>query len=134
MPPLSVWMLRLSLACLLVGAGAGSLLLSGVTGGGAADPLRSAHLDLMLFGWLVQFVIGVAYWILPRHAGGPERGSLVLAWTAFWMFQAGMASALAGAAGLAPGPAMPLGRGLVVIGTLLFVALLAPRARPSGAN
>ena len=90
MPPLSAWMVRLSLVSLALGALVGGLLLAAVPAvapHGAA--LRQMHLDLMLFGWLVQFVLGVAYWMLPRHAATPERGSAPLAWGAFALFQCG---------------------------------------------
>ena len=132
MPRLSVWMLRLSLVSLLIGSGAGAMLLSGVALKAGPPALRSGHLDLMLFGWLVQFVLGVAYWILPRDARAPDRGPVGLAWAAFWVFQAGLIAVLAGAAGVAPQSATPSGRVLLTAATLLFLVLLGPRVRSSG--
>ncbi len=38
-----------------------------------------AHIEIMIFGWIIQFTIGVAYWILPRFLGDKGRGSFKLA-------------------------------------------------------
>jgi hypothetical protein len=134
MPPLSVWMVRLSLFALVLGALAGALLLGGLP---PIQPhsaiIRQVHLDLMLFGWLVQFVLGVAYWILPRHAAGPERGPAAVAWGAFAVFQLGLAVALAGQIFQLSGVA-PAGRVLVGVATLSFLGLLWGRAKPFAAR
>lgn len=135
MPPLSAWMVRLSLVSLALGALVGGLLLAAVPAvapHGAA--LRQMHLDLMLFGWLVQFVLGVAYWMLPRHAATPERGSAPLAWGAFALFQCGLALAVVGQAfslrGIAPAAARPLLAGA----TFTFLGLLWGRVKPFAAR
>lgn len=130
MPRLSVWMVRSSLVALVLGALAGGLLLGAaplVTMPGLA--LRQMHLDLMLFGWLVQFVLGVAYWMLPRYLVQPERGPVHVAWGAFALFQGGLLIAVAGDASLAGGLA-PAGRMLLSGATLVFLAILWGRARP----
>jgi len=33
------------------------------------------HIELALYGWFVQFVLGVAYWIFPRFLEGAKRGN-----------------------------------------------------------
>lgn len=133
MPRLSAWMIRFSLLCLLLGSAAGALLL------GEAAPaqsrmlqLRAAHLDLMLFGWLVQFVLGVAHWIFPRHATPPERGPVAPAWSAFVVFQGGLVLALAGSAAPTLHALAPAGRMLLAGASLLFLLLLFPRIKPFG--
>ncbi|MDZ7773758.1 MAG: hypothetical protein U5K31_13620 [Balneolaceae bacterium] len=77
MPLVSRIMIRSSLACLMVAVGMGSLLLVH-----KAWPLHAAlwqllplHIELALMGWVVQFTLGTAYWMLPRHLEGPPRGS-----------------------------------------------------------
>ena len=133
MPRLSVWMLRLSLLALLAGAAVGALLLSGVAGPARhSTQLRDLHLKLMLFGWLIQFVLGVAYWILPRYGSLPERGSARLAWTAFGLFQAGMVVSAAGVADPSLKTVAPAGRLLLAGATLMFVVQLLPRIKPFG--
>jgi heme/copper-type cytochrome/quinol oxidase subunit 1 len=134
MPRLSMWMVRLSLVALLAGAVVGAFLLSGLPGAARClIQLRGLHLDLMLFGWLIQFVLGVAYWILPRYAARPERGPEAVAWTAFGIFQTGMALAAAGASTPSLQAVAPAGRLLLTAATLLFTILLFPRIKPFGA-
>lgn len=74
MPKLSVWAVRLSLLYLVAGAALGGVLLAGKAVG--LPPwlwaLRPAHVEALLFGFVVQFAFGVAYWILPRT---PSRAS-----------------------------------------------------------
>ena len=48
------------------------------------------HKELALFGWLIQFVLGVAYWILPRHLDNPVRGNPKQAWLGFLIFNLGI--------------------------------------------
>ena len=67
MPRLSRIAIRLALASLLLGAGIGAWQLSAPAfGAPRAWSLLPVHVELMLFGWLVQLAMGVAYWILPR--------------------------------------------------------------------
>jgi len=76
MTRLSVWAIRLSLAHFAVGIVLGATMLAAKAGYGELTMLghRSTHVHLMLFGWLIQFVMGVAYWILPTFSEGPKRG------------------------------------------------------------
>lgn len=76
MPRLSVWAVRLSLLYLLLGFTLGALMLSnkGVPFAPWLWRLLPAHIDILLFGFVIQLAIGMAYWILPRHRGG-SRGS-----------------------------------------------------------
>jgi cbb3-type cytochrome oxidase subunit 1 len=126
-------MLRLSLLALLAGAAVGALLLSGLAGPARhITQLRDLHLKLMLYGWLIQFVLGVAYWILPRFASLPERGSARLAWTTFGLFQVGMVLSAAGDAEPSLNAVAPAGRLLLAGATLMFVVMLFPRIKPFG--
>jgi hypothetical protein len=126
-------MIRASLICLLLGSMAGAALLGGILRSPVpALPFRAAHLDLMLFGWLVQFVLGVAHWILPRHATLPERGPAVPVWSAFVLFQAGLVLALMGTAIPSLHTLAPPGRVLLAGASLLFLVALIPRVKPFG--
>jgi len=132
MPRLSVWMLRTALLALLAGTALGAWLL-------ATEPrydatraaLRDVHLTLLLFGWLVQFVLGVAYWMLPRYASAPDRGPPWAGWAAYATFLAGLGlgiiALLLPANGLAPA-----GKLLLAGATFVFVLLLWGRAKPFG--
>jgi cbb3-type cytochrome oxidase subunit 1 len=132
MPRLSIWMLRLSLVALLAGSFPGAWLLATEPAFHASSPaLRLLHRELMLFGWLLQFVLGVAYWMFPRYPRVPERGSSRRAWAAFWLFEGGLALTLTGAAAGRPGFACS-GRAVLAGATAGFLLLLWRRVRPFG--
>ena len=71
MPTLSVWALRAAVAHFAIGWTLGALMLlhKGASLGDWAPELLPWHLHAMLFGWTVQVVIGVGYWILPKFVG-----------------------------------------------------------------
>jgi hypothetical protein len=94
MPPLSIWYVRSALVHLLTGFTVGGLMLANKGVPFAPDLwlLRSAHIELLLVGWLIQLAMGVAFWILPRFWQPPVRGnetgaviSLVLLNTGVWL-------------------------------------------------
>ncbi len=132
MPRLSVWMLRTALLALLAGSALGAWLLATEPGYDTARAaFRELHLTLLLFGWLVQFVLGVAYWMLPRYANAPDRGPPWAGWTAYALFLAGLGLGVLGLPLPSHGLA-PAGRLLLAGATLAFVVLLWGRAKPFG--
>ncbi len=134
MPPLTVWLLRGSLTSLVGGSLLGAVLLAGAPGAAALHPQwRLAHLILLLFGWLVPFVLGTAYWMLPRHAHGPGRGLPGQARAAAGVYAAGLGLRLAGVHPAGDRLAAP-GAFLLLLGTVGMVLLLWRRVRPFGAG
>lgn len=134
MPFWSMLFQRTALIHLGLGALLGALLLA-ARGTGTAlpwGPLMALHGELLLFGWLLQFVIGVAFWMLPKHASGPARGPagpIAAAWLLLnaGVWTAGLALALDGPVGLVAG-----GR-LAEAGALaLFATNAWPRIKPFG--
>ncbi|MDR8390679.1 cbb3-type cytochrome c oxidase subunit I [Aliifodinibius sp. S!AR15-10] len=80
MPAPSRWLIRSSFGCLLVGMIIGALLLIH-----KSYPLHPAmwsllpvHIELLIFGWIIQFTMGTAYWILPRYLEDSSRGNPAL--------------------------------------------------------
>ncbi len=74
-------MIRCSFAYLIFGFLLGGILLTH-----KAYPLHPSvwfllpiHIEIMLFGWIIQLTLGTAYWILPRFLESPQRGKPVLA-------------------------------------------------------
>jgi hypothetical protein len=104
-PPLSRWFIHASLAHLVTGAslGAAMLTLKALARYDGMGRLMAPHVEFLLIGWTVQLTFGVAFWILPRFAGGPSRVEVRDAWLAFVLLNVGvMLAALApifGAAG-----------------------------------
>jgi len=134
MPPLSVWLIRGAVCSLLVGSGLGAWLLAGAPLTGATHPaVREAHYTLMLFGWLLPFVLGTAYWMLPRHPGGEPRGSLGITRLATAAYVAGVAIRLGGTMG-AGERWVSAGTALLLSGTAGFITLFWTRIKPFGAG
>jgi hypothetical protein len=133
MPPISVRLLRLSLLALLTGGAIGAWLLGSEPWGSLWQPrLRAAHIQLMLFGWLLPFVMGTAYWMMPRHPQGEPRGPAARGWAATALLHLGVVLGPLGAlAGW--GLVARAGAFTALTGALLFLGLLWPRVRAFGA-
>lgn len=132
MPPWSVRFQRAAFAWLLVGAGAGALMLAS-RGLGWTFPYGDTmafHADVMLFGWMTQFTMGTAYWMLPKHATGPERGPGAPMLTAWVLLNLGVA-----AAGLGRSTALvTIGRAAEFAAVVAFARNAVPRIKPFGAG
>jgi heme/copper-type cytochrome/quinol oxidase subunit 1 len=136
MPRLSTWMIRASLIYLFAGFSFGALLLfhKGIPISARLWSLLPAHIDFLLFGWTVQLVMGMAFWILPRFSREPRRGNVWLAWLAFGLLNAGVLFV-----GLAPLVNSPpvlslLGRFAQAAAGLAFAAHAWPRVKEVGAG
>ena len=70
MPRFSIWTIRAALLYLATGFTLGALLLwnKGVTISPQIWRLLSTHIEFLIFGWTLQLVMGVAFWILPGFA------------------------------------------------------------------
>ena len=92
MPIQSVWMIRTSLVYFLAVISIGGLMLAnkGIMFNISVWALLQVHIELALFGWLIQFVLGTAYWILPRFLEGKKRGSETAAWTMIALLNGGV--------------------------------------------
>ncbi len=135
MPTLSRYFVRSALICLAMGFTTGGLILAAKAG--AIFPniwsWLAPHIVLLLFGWLAQLAIGVAYWILPRMLGA-DRGRPRWAWASFIAFQAGITLTLLSMVGLwRPGWRWLFVPGVIAqsVGTLLFVIHAWPRVKPA---
>ena len=132
MPPWSVRFQRTALAWLLIGSGTGALMLAS-RGLGWTVPWAEAlalHLDVMLFGWMTQFTMGTAYWMLPKHAAGAERGPDAPIMAAWVLLNLGVT-----AAGLGGTPALVVTGRIAEFAAVVAFALNAlPRIKPFGAG
>lgn len=75
MPLPSRWMIRGSFIYLLVGFLLGAILLIN-----KAYPfypqlwtLLGIHIEVLIFGWIIQLTLGTAYWILPKNRAKQTR-------------------------------------------------------------
>ena len=129
MPRVSAWFVRASLGHLVFGFSVGALLLAdrGVPFAPGLWALRGAHVEVLLVGWIVQLVMGVAIWIFPRVAlrRAPQR-SAIAAWLALGLLNGGVVLAALG------GPLAVAGRLAEIAAAASFVAHLWGRVSPAG--
>ncbi|HSM07936.1 MAG TPA: cbb3-type cytochrome c oxidase subunit I [Gemmatimonadota bacterium] len=102
--------------------------------------LVSAHAHVVLVGFVMFLILGVALWMFPRAARDDERYRPVLAELAYWLLLVGTVSRFVAEAARAGSVASVLGW-IVVIGATGQVAGLAvyfwtmwTRIRPSGSQ
>lgn len=125
MPIQSVWMIRASLVYLLAAVAAGGLLLThkGIEIDASVWSLLQLHIELALFGWLIQFVLGTAYWMLPRFLSHPKRGDRRLGWLMILLLNAGIWIYILSHFRIIPSAGFLAGRMLELSAVGVFVAL-----------
>lgn len=92
MPKLSIWLVRSALVHMGVGFLFGSLILhhKGIPIYSWTWLLLNPHVEVMIFGWVIQFVMGVAFWALPRFSGTQRYGRTILGWWSFALLNTGI--------------------------------------------
>lgn len=131
MPRLSVWMVRAALLHLGTGFTVGGLLLfnKGEPFDTGIWALLQVHVDLLIFGWIMQLAMGVAYWILPRFAQPPKYGRTWLAALAFGLINAGTLISAGGQWAGSAGWTL-VGRAAILLAGLCFAVYVFPRVKP----
>ena len=132
MPRFSQWTIRLSFGYLLLGFTVGGLLLihKGVPFYAPLWGWLPAHMEFLLVGWIVQFVLGVAFWIFPRLRPGPRRGNVPLAVASIVMLNAGIWLVVGGTTWRGPAALLITGRFLQVAAAVTFMAAQWARVMP----
>lgn len=134
MPRFSIWTIRAALLYLATGFTLGALLLwnKGITISPQIWRLLSTHIEFLIFGWTLQLVMGVAFWILPRFRRPPKRGNEQVAWLAAGLLNLGIWLVVAGSY-LASIPWLPaLGRSSEFLAAFTFALYAWPRVKPAG--
>ncbi len=133
MPRLSVWMVRAALLHMGAGFLFGALILAhkGFPLFDWTWKLLNPHIEFMIFGWTMQFVMGIAFWILPRFSGPARYGRTALGWWSFALLNAALVFT-AGGAWLTVTWMLLVGRLTMLIAVVLFVVLVYPRVKPLG--
>ncbi len=129
MPRLSRWFIKSSLIYLLAGFALGTLILiqKGLGIFPAVWRWLPVHVELVIFGWILQLVMGVAYWILPRF--GAKRRREAAAGLAFWLINGGILLAGGAVAGNLP-PVAFAARLLQTGAVACFLIHAWPRIKP----
>jgi len=134
MPALSRWCVRAALGYLVVGMGVGSwMLIQRALGTGPHGHWPTLHAHILLIGFLLLMVMGVAFWMFPRRRG--QRSGNTAGWSAFALMNGGVVlrvatepavvegSRGAWAVGLGTAAAMP------TLGAGAFAVAILPRVR-----
>ena len=98
MPRLSQWMIRTAFIYLLLGSTVGALLLlhKGIPINPALWSWLPAHIEFLLFGWVVQLTMGMAFWILPRYWKSSRRPKAIYVQMVFILLNLGIWLVIAG--------------------------------------
>jgi hypothetical protein len=133
-PLLSVLFVRTALAWLACGALMGALLLAGKAVPMPAMVFRlfPLHAEGILVGWMVQFAMGVAWWILPRYPRLPERGPSAPVWLAWVLLNVGVLVAGAGRSAAAGSAVVVTGRAAELLAAVAFAIAAWPRVKAFG--
>lgn len=133
MPKLSVWLVRASLVHMGIGFLFGTLILhhKGIPIYPWTWRLLGSHTELMIFGWTLQFVTGMAFWILPRFAAEKRYGKTALGWWSFVLLNGGILLTASGSWFVLDFLSF-LGRLCTLSAVVLFVILSWPRVKPLG--
>ena len=132
MPRLSQWYVRAAFTYLIMGFTFGALMLAnkGVPLHPALWRLLPAHIEFLSAGWVLQFALGVAFWMLPRFWHGPPRGSEIGANLAFFSLNLGLWLVVLGTVLALPAVAVTLGRLLELLAVVAFASHIWPRIVP----
>lgn len=130
MPTPSRWMIKASMLYMLTGFIIGALILISKVYPEYSSvwSLLSIHIEVSIFGWIIQLTMGTAYWILPRYLKTKSRGNPKLAWAMVGILNLGILINLASYLDMISSSATILGRILEIGAVILFVILHWNRA------
>lgn len=137
MPQMSVYAIRLSFIYFIAGITAGLFML--VSKVLPLDfsfyVLLPVHIELMVFGWILNFVMGVAFWIFPRFYKKPVRGNTMMNFTGFYIFNIAVLLVIADELFIHIAFLLLAGNIIEVVGICLFFITLWSRVfRPSATH
>lgn len=136
MPKLSVRLIRLSYLYLILGFTLGALLLINKATGVYPEIwlLLPVHIEIVLFGWLFQLVMGVAYWSFPRFFRKPGRGNPTISYVSVIVLNIGIWLVITGKI-IIQNPYLPfIGRILETGGIIAFFVIIWLRIISPGAT
>jgi peptidoglycan biosynthesis protein MviN/MurJ (putative lipid II flippase) len=84
MPRIVRWYLRTALIMFVLALAAGVLQALGTAG------LTPVYFHLLMVGWVTQFIMGVAIWMLPKYTQTQPRGSDRISWAGYGLLNLGL--------------------------------------------
>ncbi len=90
MPLIVRWYLRTALVMFVLALVAG--ILQALTGPlpGLPPGLTPVYFHLLMVGWVTQFILGIAIWMLPKYSQEKPRGNESLAWATYILLNSGL--------------------------------------------
>lgn len=142
MSPLVRRYLKTAIGFLFVGLVAGGVMLvrRELLGIYPSAMLVSAHTHVILVGFVMMMILGVALWMFPRPAKDDPRYRPRAAEAAYWIVSGATALRFASEVGHAAIGATPLKVAMIagglgqIVGLAVFFANLWPRIRTTGAG
>ncbi len=130
MPTPSRWMIKASLLYMLVGFAIGAMILISKVYPELSSmwSLLAVHIEVSIFGWIIQLTMGTAYWILPRYLKTKSRGNPKLAMLMVALLNVGILINIASYLNVIGSTSTILGRSLEILAVILFVGLHWNRA------
>ena len=130
MPRLSALLIRVALIYFGIGFTLGMLMLfnKGIPFESSLWRLLPMHIEFLLFGWTMQFIFGVAFWVLPRFEN--ERPHEWLVWVAGTLLNMGVLSVGVGSWLAASPVIIVIGRASELVAVIAFVIHVYPRVKP----
>jgi len=91
MPPLTRWFVKTSLVYFVLALIVGLLLAVGpIVPVLSSTGLFPIYIHLLVFGWLTQLIIGVAFWMFPKYSREKPRASESLGWATYGLLNMGL--------------------------------------------
>ena len=120
MPRLTRWFLRTALLWLVAALAVGALLAASavVRLPPIVGSLGPAYFHLLMVGWVTQLIVGMVFWMFPKHSAARPRGSEALGWAVYGLLNSGLALRLLAEPWQSATPG-PLPGGLLVASALL---------------
>lgn len=124
MPTLSRWHIKAGLMYLVIGLLLGGIMLVQPAFGWSPrlQLFRPVYLHFLFLGWVTQIIIGVAYWMFPKHTKEKPRGNEKLGWAVFILLNIGLILRAIGEPAMILAPRAGLGWILAIAAVCLLLA------------
>lgn len=90
MPPVVRWYLRTALVMFVLALLVGVIQAIGGMGAIGIPNLTPVYFHLLMVGWVSQFILGVAIWMLPKYSVDRPRGIESLSWATYILLNLGL--------------------------------------------
>lgn len=118
-------MIRSSLIYLFLGTlmGAAMLIHKAYPLHPAVWQLLPLHIEITIFGWIIQLTLGTGYWMLPRFLQSPQRGKKLPAILMVVFLNLGIIFVVMNNLLQADFPLSQIGRSFELAAVILFISL-----------